>query len=279
MCNFFSCIVTKNGDVLWDPMLDSHETIIEKYEGDHDLTDDTCDKSELKFARIEITPPNNDVFKPISEWDFKIDQSITPDWWSEFYKKSAIDVLEKFMKSAIKIGQEIKLLSDGRFFVNDCKIDEINNCMVVLCGGTVNAIRGGTVNEIRGGTVNAIWGGTVNAIRGGTVNAIRGGTVNVIRGGTVNAIWGGTVNAIWGGTVNVIWGGTVNEIRGGTVNAIRGGTVNEICGGTVNEIRGGTVTYYTDMKRDIKENGIAILRYGSDVKIEVANEDIKIKYV
>ena len=47
MCNFWSCIVTRNGEVLFDEMSDLHEDIIEKYK----LVDDTADPALLKFAR------------------------------------------------------------------------------------------------------------------------------------------------------------------------------------------------------------------------------------
>jgi hypothetical protein len=101
MCNFFSCIVTENGDALFDPISDSHEIIISNNAKNHDLSDDTADPTELKFARVEITPPNGDVFQPVDKWFFTIDQRITPAWWSEFHKKRAYDCLNTFLDSAL----------------------------------------------------------------------------------------------------------------------------------------------------------------------------------
>jgi hypothetical protein len=163
MCNFFSCIVTKNGDVLFDPMSDSHEAIIEANRERYDLTDNTCDPAELRFARVEITPPDNDVFRPVSEWSLKIDQSITPVWWSEFYAKNAFAILENFLTPALLVGKNIQELTEGRFWVKDCKIATVKGgvFIVVLFGSSqVGAMYGSSqVGEMSGSSqVRAMFG-------------------------------------------------------------------------------------------------------------------------
>ena len=127
MCNFWSCIVTKNGEVLFDEMSDRHEDIIEKYK----LVDDTADPALLKFARVEINPPNGDVFAHINDWVFKIDQSIIPTWFTKENEKSCYKKLKYFTKKAILIGKEIKEISSGRFWVKDCKIVETKGTALI----------------------------------------------------------------------------------------------------------------------------------------------------
>ena len=40
--------------------------------------------ADMKFARIEIKPPDGDIFnQDYDKWIFKIDQSITPKWWTK----------------------------------------------------------------------------------------------------------------------------------------------------------------------------------------------------
>ena len=185
MCNFLSAIVTRQGEIFCNPLLDSHEDLIDLFQ----LKDNRMDH----FVRVEFSPVEKINLDKIEKYIFRVDEESTPKWFDEELKDKTICKLKDILKKII-ITENRKILVDGAYILSGCKIEKITECRVVaLCGGTVN--------EICGGTVNAIWGGTVNKIRGGTVNEILGGTVNEIRGGTVNAIWGGTVNEICGGTV------------------------------------------------------------------------------
>ena len=88
MCNFKSIIVTKNGDILHINGMDSHEEILIHYKEKYDLRDEEKDPQKLLFARVEITPPDNDFFeKDIKKWKFRIDQSITPTWFKKTLEK------------------------------------------------------------------------------------------------------------------------------------------------------------------------------------------------
>ena len=97
MCNAFSAIVTKKGKVLWEFGTDSHDKIITKY----CLRDDTADANKMEFARVEISPKNKNYLKP-DEWEFKIDEQITPSWWSEWYKQEAHLAWEEWKKELDK---------------------------------------------------------------------------------------------------------------------------------------------------------------------------------
>ena len=207
MCELFSAIVLKNGEVIPCEYVDnqkrfSHTEQLIKL----GIKDDTQDPKKMKFARIEINPPDDDIFNTdFKKWQFRIDQSITPKWWTKEDEKNCYKSLIANIGDFVWVNKKIDVLSQNVFALKDCE-----------------------VNDLRGGTVNDIWGGTVNDISGGTVNDLRGGTVNDISGGTVNDIWGGTVNDISGGTVNAIRGGTVNAIRGGTVNVYNSGFIHNI---------------------------------------------------
>ena len=88
MCNFFSAIVLKNGEIVYDVDISSHEDLIEKAK----LKDDTADSAKLMFARIEIVPKNGGIFTERKNWYLKIDQTIVPDWFSEEYEKKCMDL-------------------------------------------------------------------------------------------------------------------------------------------------------------------------------------------
>jgi len=76
MCNFWSCIITKDMKVLWDRDITSHEELVKKYS----LKDDKLENRE--FVRLEIKP--TDIrSKRKSDWMFKVDEEGTmPSWYS-----------------------------------------------------------------------------------------------------------------------------------------------------------------------------------------------------
>jgi len=84
MCKAFSALVLKSGEVKWKFAVDSHSDLVEQF----GLRDTTADPKEMRFAAIEITPANGDYLYP-DKWVFKIDQSITPEWWTPLDEKAA----------------------------------------------------------------------------------------------------------------------------------------------------------------------------------------------
>jgi hypothetical protein len=195
MCNFLSLIVTKDGDVFYDETTDSHEKII----SDHKLIDDTNDKYKRQFVRVEITPPDNNVFKPVSEWNFKIDEGETPLWWRAGLEKASRAVCTDYVNKIVfenKDGIEIK---SGRAFVKKCS--------------TVKAYGSSTVNAYGSSAVNAYDSSTVNAYDSSTVTACDSSTVKACDSSTVTACGSSTVTAYDSSTVTACGISMVTEIK------------------------------------------------------------------
>jgi hypothetical protein len=183
MCQFFSSVVLRNGDLRWHPLLDSHSDIV-CYFG---LPDDNAHVHH--FAKCELTPVEEDDWLDASRWRFRLDQEVAPVWWPEIAPIAEANMRAAAAKMIVTSGERALLLDECLIVGGDAIVQEMRGGRIVrIRGGTVSEIRGGTVSEIWGGTVSEIWGGTVSEIRGGTVSAIRGGTVSEIRGGTVSAI-------------------------------------------------------------------------------------------
>lgn len=98
MCKAFSCLVLKSGEVKWKFGVDSHTDLL-KLAG---LKDDTSDSRLLKFARVEISPANNSYLQP-DKWEFHLDQSITPEWWTECDRQAAMVAYKKWLVRFDKI--------------------------------------------------------------------------------------------------------------------------------------------------------------------------------
>jgi len=80
MCEFFSCLYHRTRGILWDPFIDSHSELMQRFgifntaERDH----------TLECVRIEITPPLLDydyAYPSADKWDFRIDEPNIPSWF------------------------------------------------------------------------------------------------------------------------------------------------------------------------------------------------------
>ena len=80
MCKMKSAIILK--DRIFIPDYDSHSDMLKELG-----IEDTEEKAEMLFVRAELSPKNGDVFTPIDEWIFEVDQDIKPDWFVESYEK------------------------------------------------------------------------------------------------------------------------------------------------------------------------------------------------
>jgi len=76
MCKAFSCIVDITGKkVTWKLGVDSHTDLV-KLAG---YKDSTADPKLMEFAKIEITPKNDDYLNP-DKWVYTVDESPAPIW-------------------------------------------------------------------------------------------------------------------------------------------------------------------------------------------------------
>ena len=132
MCNFKSMIVTKDGSILHINGEDSHENIIDHFKNEHDLMDEDIEPKNLLFARVEITPPDNDVFeKDLKKWKFRIDQNITPTWFKKSLEKKCFEELENVLSEIIIDGQNIDLIENKNgLYIRNSEIKVIKNSQV-----------------------------------------------------------------------------------------------------------------------------------------------------
>ena len=96
MCKAFSCLVTKSNRVYWKAGVDSHDKLRELF-SDLELRDDK-NPPHNTFARIEITPPDNNYLNIRSKWEYKIDESIKPEWLTDKHEILCRTALSKWKK-------------------------------------------------------------------------------------------------------------------------------------------------------------------------------------
>ena len=178
MCKFYSAIVMRNGDLLHNENLTSHEDIISLF----NINDSQVNCN--KFVRVEYTPDNNTDLPDISKYKLNVDESVTPDWF-EKHKDYTIERLKSIVeKRIITINQ--KILTGGIYVVKDCKIDKLISAQIIYLQGKVNEMwENSQVNEMwENSLVNEMWENSrVNEMwENSLVNVMRGNSqVNVMR--------------------------------------------------------------------------------------------------
>ena len=152
MCKFYSAIVMKNGDLLHNENLMSHEDIIDLFNINDSQTN--CNK----FVRVEFSPDNDSDLPDISKYKLNADESVVPDWF-EKHREYITERLTDIVKNRIISGSH-KLLTGGLYVVKDAEIGRIKSAIVVyLQNSQVNEMRENSqVNVMRGNSqVNEMW--------------------------------------------------------------------------------------------------------------------------
>jgi hypothetical protein len=262
MCKFYSAIVMKNGDLLHNENLQSHEDIIWLF----NIRDSqvNCDK----FVRVEFTPKVDSDYSDIEKYRLIVDETSTPDWFEQ-HREYVTTRLKDFVSKRIILSDQ-KILTGGLYVVKDCVIDKVIGATIVYLFGTVTYNRGtvtnnrGTVTDNRG-TVTDNYGTVIR--NSGTVT-YNSGTVTYNFGTVTDNRGTVTDNS---GTVTYNFG-TVTD-NSGTVT-YNSGTVTYNFGtvtynfGTVTD-NSGTVTYnsgtVTDNSGTVTDNSGTVdgIKYNS----------------
>jgi hypothetical protein len=162
MCQYLSALVLENGDIVQSEATDSHEDLI-LLAGLSDAT------PRPTFVRVEFTA---DDLLDIDAYRLKVDQDVTPDWWTT---ERAEDATARLRRIA-----EPRILRDVR--------------RAILCGGVYVLAGSATANRVVGArivqmgdnaTVQDVWGNaTVQDVRdNATVRDVRDNA-------TVRGVWG-----------------------------------------------------------------------------------------
>jgi hypothetical protein len=148
MCKFYSAIVMKNGDLLHNENLLSHEDLIRLFNINDSQVN--CEK----FVRVEFTPEDSKDFPDIEKYVLRVDEDATPKWF-EKHREYVTSRLKEFVSKRI-ITSDQKILTGGLYVVTDCVIDKVIEANIIYLSGTVTD-NYGTVTD-NSGTVTDNYG-------------------------------------------------------------------------------------------------------------------------
>ena len=131
MCRLKSGLILKNR--VFVPEYDSHTDMLEELG-----IEDNYLNANKTFVRVELSPPNGDVFSDIDTWELNVDQDITPKWYDEdTYKPQVVEAVKAWAKDHIHIDVDDLKISTGRnHYIKNCKAVNIYGSATVkyICG-------------------------------------------------------------------------------------------------------------------------------------------------
>ncbi len=119
MCNYFSCIVTKQLVCLWSEKTMKHEDIIKQYQVNEKR--EKLDKQD--FVRIEINPIDlKKITRTKNDWKYKIDEDGTLSQWFLDNREKAEKLCwiewQKSIKVNMVLGNESIEITDKFIFAS-----------------------------------------------------------------------------------------------------------------------------------------------------------------
>ena len=144
MCNFFSALVLRNGDVLHHPMLDSHSDLVTYFK----LPDETAHHQH--FAKIELVPVD---WLDAATWRFQLDAETAPGWWTEVAQAAEEACRAIVAKMMLRSGEH-RLVVDGCWIVGGTAI-----VRDVRAGRIVQVRDSAQIHDVRGSAqIHDVWG-------------------------------------------------------------------------------------------------------------------------
>jgi hypothetical protein len=225
MCRFYSAIVLKNGDLLHNENLKSHEDIIRLFN-----INDKQVRCE-NHVKVEFSPDVESDFADIEKYKLNVDEDSTPEWF-ENHREYITTRLKEIVSKRI-ITSDQKILTGGLYVVKNCKIDKVICAQIIYmqASNINNMWENSQVNNMwENSQVNNMWGNSqVNDMwENSQVNVMWGNSQvnNMWENSQVNNMWENSqvnvmrgnsqVNVMWGNSqVNVMWENSqVNVMRG-----------------------------------------------------------------
>jgi len=118
MCQFFSCVITKPKKVFYSEVSDSHEDIIKE----NNLNDSENGKLRELFCRIEVLPPNGDVFADFSLWKLSVDEKKKPSWFTDKHENACMIVAKKVIDKFVLVDKTVQEIKEGKYYLKNSTV-------------------------------------------------------------------------------------------------------------------------------------------------------------
>lgn len=140
MCQFKSGVILKNRVVLTPEGNESHSDLLESLG-----IEDNHINATKTFVRAELIPKDDNKYTDISEWKYRVDQDIVPDWYEEDpgrYEEEFRDTVRQYMKEHMENRNIVPICGYGWI-----AIKEDENGTYYLMDGSLEKSKFGETNN------------------------------------------------------------------------------------------------------------------------------------
>lgn len=226
MCKLKSGIILK--DKVFMPDYDSHAKMLEELK-----ISDTSENSKNLFIRAELIPHCGDVFSPIEDWSFNVDQDIIPEWFSEEREKARmIEAVKVWARQHIYINKSNFSVKRGNYYLKSCKKVFCHNSTVEAYGYSVVKSDNSTVKAYDRSVVVA-YNSTVEAHNLSRVEACDNSTVEAYNHSTVYAFEKSIIKSYNSSKISVYDNSLIKAYNVSTVNVYSNSTIEACDSSTV----------------------------------------------
>jgi hypothetical protein len=122
MCKAVSILITKSNKGYYKLGVDFHEDLLKLYQEQDLELKDNKEPPKNTFTRVEVSPTKGYFNPKKSNWQFKLDEQIKPEWWMPAHEETAW----KCWKSWKKDFYPLVNLKEARHLINPIKIKHSN---------------------------------------------------------------------------------------------------------------------------------------------------------
>jgi len=197
MCEYFSCIITKDFKAHWLKSTVSHDDTITSLK----LEDKKLE--ERDFVRIEITPKDKTkITREKEAWVLKVDEEKTlPDW----YEKNIIKA-QKACWIAWEESVQIQLALD--------KEEKIVTDTLIYAWGSSHVVARGSSHVVARGSSHVVAWGSSHVVAWGSSHVVAWGSSHVVAWGSSHVVARGSSHVVARGSSHVVaWDSSHVEIQ------------------------------------------------------------------
>ncbi len=206
MCEAFSCLFLKNGEVLWKFGVDSHEDLVQAAK----LQDDG---REQTFVRVEITPRNKSYLRP-DAWTYRVDQDDRPEWYrAEFAEEECRKAHAEWLKKLRAILPEQDII-DPFGVPPPNEITPAHLALLREWASVVDTVGDSVVDTV----VDTAW----DSVRGSVWASVRASVVDTV----VDTVW----DSAWDSVRGSVWASVRASVRASVVDTVRASVGDSVWG-------------------------------------------------
>jgi hypothetical protein len=176
MCRFFSSIVTRDGRILWHPVTDQHELLIE-----HFSLDDKTDHGAAmeRFVRCEFYPKNPADGAKLEMYRLRIDEAAIPSWMDGERQAETTTRMAEIIRGMIVTDK--RLLLGGVWIVTGNGDVRLYGGRAELWGNATAVLRDNATAVLWGNATAVLWGNATAVLWGNATAVLRDNAKAVLR--------------------------------------------------------------------------------------------------